>query len=522
MSAYGTYNSSAVNAKRWLILVSLVVVIAAAALTVLASRIEPRLRSDVERALATRLDSVVTLEAFDVELFPRPAISGRGLVIRHRGRTDLPPLISVRSFTGHAGWEGILKRHISDVTLDGLEITIPPRRRADMPSVSGSSGSKGSGPPFSIATVTATNARLSVMPKRVDKDPRIFDIYALTVRELTFVSPSTFVATLTNPIPEGLVETEGGFGPWNREDPSETPLDGRFRFNADLGTIKGIAGKLSSEGQFDGTVDHILTSGWTKTPDFRIPKLRAAALPLATTYRAVVDGTNGDVQLEHVEARLAESTFIARGFIVGTKGVKGKRVLLDVTSKNARMKDILSLTVRTQPPAMTGVASLTTSFDLPQGPSDVVDKLRLEGEVVIAGARFTSDSVQNRVDELSQRGQGRPKDAAIDDVASTIRTGFSMKDGVIRVTNLSYLVPGATISMDGSYLLESGTLDFTGAARLQATVSQTQTGFRHFLLKPFDGLFRKEGAGTRLALKVSGTVDEPKFGIDLGRTLKGR
>ena len=223
-----------------------------------------------------------------------------------------------------------------------------------------------------------------------------------------------------------------------------------------------------------------------------------------------------------VEAQLAESTFIASGFIVGTKGIKGKRVLLDVTSKNARMRDILSLTVRTTPPAMTGVATITTSFDLPQGPADVIDKLRLEGKVVIAGARFTSDVVQEKVDELSQRGQGRPKDAAIDDVVSTIRTGFSMKDGVIRVTNLSYLVPGANISMEGSYLLESGTLDFTGAALLQATVSQTQTGFRHFLLKPFDGLFRKEGAGTRLALKVSGTVDEPKVGIDLGRTLKGR
>ena len=334
------------NAKRWLILVSLVVVIAAAALTVLASRIEPRLRSDVERALATRLDSVVTLESFDVELFPRPAISGRGLVIRHRGRTDLPPLITVTSFTGHAGWEGILTRHIGEVTLDGLEITIPPNRRAEMPSISGSSGSGDNGPPFSIATVTATNARLSVLPKRVDKDPRIFDIYSVTISDLTFVAPSRFVATLTNPIPEGLIETEGGFGPWNREDPSDTPLDGRFRFDADLGTIKGIAGKLSSEGQFDGTVDRLVATGWTKTPDFRIPKLKAAALPLATTYRALVDGTNGDVQLERVEAQLAESTFIARGFIVGTKGIKGKRVLLDVTSKNARMRDILSLTVR--------------------------------------------------------------------------------------------------------------------------------------------------------------------------------
>jgi hypothetical protein len=511
-----------VNAKRWLNLIALVVVIVAGALMILAARIEPRLRRDVERALATRLDSVVTLESFDVELFPRPAISGRGLVIRHRGRTDLPPLITVTSFTGHAGWEGILARQIREVTLDGLEITIPPNRRADMPSVSGSAGGGDNGPPFSIATVTATNARLSVLPKRVDKDPRIFDIYSVTVRDLTFIAPSTYVATLTNPIPQGLIETEGGFGPWNREDPSETPLDGRFRFDADLGTIKGIAGKLQSEGQFDGTVDHLVATGWTKTPDFRIPKLKAAALPLATTYRAMVDGTNGDVQLERVEAQLAESTFVARGFIVGTKGIKGKRVLLDVTSENASMTDILSLTVRTSPPAMTGIASITTSFDLPQGPADVIDKLKLEGKVVIAGARFTSDLVQDKVDELSQRGQGRPKDLAIDNVVSTIRAGFSLKDGVIRVGNVSYRVPGANITMEGQYQLESGTLDFTGVALLQATVSQTQTGFKHFLLKPFDGVFRKEGAGTRLALKVSGTVDEPRFGIDLGRTLKGR
>jgi len=522
MGAHEPYNNAVVNAKRWLILISGAIIIVAVALAVVAAGIEPRLRRDVERALSKRLDSVVTLEAFDVELFPRPAISGRGLVIRHRGRTDLPPLITVAAFTGHAGWDGIISRHVREVALDGLEIAIPPNRRAEMPSVSVSSGSGDDGPPFSIGSVTATNARLSILPKRVDKDPRIFDIYSVEVRDLTFVSPSTYVASLTNPIPEGRIETEGAFGPWDREDPSNTPLDGRFTFDADLGTIKGIAGVLTSNGEFSGPLNNIVATGSTRTPDFRIPKLKAAALPLDTTFRAVVDGTNGDVQLERVEARLAESTFIAKGFVVGTKGIKGKRVVLDVTSENARMPDILSLTVRTTPPAMTGVATLSTSFDLPQGPADVIEKLRLEGKVSISGARFTSDTVQDKVDELSQRGQGRPKDDAIADVASTIKAGFSLKDGTVRVTGLAYAVPGAGITMSGRYQLESGTLDFTGTARLRASASQTQTGFRHYLLKPFDSLLRKGGAGTRLAFKVSGTVDDPKVGIELGRTLKGR
>ena len=67
-----------------------------------------------------------------------------------------------------------------------------------------------------------------------------------------------------------------------------------------------------------------------------------------------MDGTNGDVQLNPVDARLGASRFLAKGFVVGTKGIKGKRVLLDVTSEGARMEDILRLTVRTAPPAMSG------------------------------------------------------------------------------------------------------------------------------------------------------------------------
>jgi hypothetical protein len=65
-------------------------------------------------------------------------------------------------------------------------------------------------------------------------------------------------------------------------------------------------------------------------------------------------------------------------------------------------------------------------------------------------------------------------------------------------------------------------LDLAGTARLQATVSQSQTGFKHVLLKPFDPLFRQQGAGSRLTIKVSRTVDEPTFGLDVGRTIRGQ
>jgi hypothetical protein len=509
--------------------VALVVLIVAVAalLTVIVARLGPRLRAEVVRALESRMDAEVTLETFEAHLWPRPGVSGGGLTLRHRERPDLPPLVSIRQFAGDASWTGIFRARMNNVSLDGLELTIPPRRGRDMPAIvpaADKTESERSSDPsrFAIATLTATNARLSILPRNPEKDPRVFDIFRLEMRDLTLLGPSRFTASLTNPIPEGHIETSGSFGPWNREEPSQTPLEGEFRFNADLGTIKGIAGALQSKGGFDGTIDRIAVSGTTETPDFRIPKLKAAALPLSTTFQAVVDGTNGDVTLDPVEATLASSTFIARGDVIGTKGVKGKRVLLEVTSENALMEDILRLTVRTTPPAMTGRVALTTSFDLPQGEPDVIDRLRLSGKVKISGGQFASDSVQGKVDQLSRRAQGRPADSKVANVPSAIQTEFTLADGTLRLRNTSYDVEGATVRLNGTYALESGALALDGTVLLDASLSQTQTGFRHFVLKPFDALFRKGGAGTQIAFSVTGTVEDPKFGLDLGRTLKGK
>ncbi len=63
--------------------------------------------------------------------------------------------------------------------------------------------------------------------------------------------------------------------------------------------------------------------------------------------------------------------------------------------------------------------------------------------------------------------------------------------------------------MKGSYGLASGDLNFVGDVRLDAKVSETMTGAKHVLLKPFDPLFNKHGAGTYLPLEISGTRDKP-------------
>jgi hypothetical protein len=136
--------------------------------------------------------------------------------------------------------------------------------------------------------------------------------------------------------------------------------------------------------------------------------------------------------------------------------------------------------------------------------------------------RFSNDVVQDKIDELSRRGQGRPMDASIDEVASKMATKFVLDKGVLRYQGLSFNVQGATVQLNGTHSLRSKAVDFSGVVLLTATVSQTQTGFKSWLLKPFDPLFKKNGAGTRLVITVAGTQDQPKVGLDFGKTIKGK
>jgi len=188
----------------------------------------------------------------------------------------------------------------------------------------------------------------------------------------------------------------------------------------------------------------------------------------------------------------------------------------------ARIEDFMRLTVGTKRPPLFGVMRFQARLDIRPGDGDIVDKLWLTGNFSLQHARFGSRVVQDKVDELSRRGRGTPEDESVDNVVSDMKGWFALKDGMMRIPLVTFRVTGAKVRMAGVYGLRGGTLDFRGDLRLDAPVSTTVTGVRSWLLKPFDSLFRKQGAGTRVAIKVEGTKDDPKFGVEIGRTLSGK
>jgi len=101
-----------------------------------------------------------------------------------------------------------------------------------------------------------------------------------------------------------------------------------------------------------------------------------------------------------------------------------------------------------------------------------------------------------------------------DDVPVDLQGAFRLRDGLLSFSFLHFLIPGTHVDMTGDYSLDGQEFNFHGKARLDAKLSQMTTGWKSLLLKPIDPFFSKDGAGTEVPIKITGTQSEPHFGLD--------
>ena len=506
-------------ASRTLLIVISLVVIAVVALIVTGIHLSnPYLRRRVVEMLGQKFHADVELKEFHVFLFPGVRIEGSGLALRHEGRTDVPPLISIHEFSAQAGILGLPWKpwKVDQVTLKGLVIQIPPKEdRGDQ------NGPKARNIPVLIGEIVSDDAELRMLPKSDDKDPHVFAIHHLVMHSVGLDRPASFTAQLTNAVPPGEIETKGTFGPWSPDDPGQTPLAAEYTFDkADLGYFKGISGILSSKGKFGGVLERIEVEGKTSTPDFTVT-LGGHPLDLETDFSATVDGTNGDTLLHPVTAHLLNTVIVAQGGVVKSqnKDKKGKEITLDVTVDKGRIEDLLRLAVKADQPPLTGAINFKTKFDLPPGHGDISDRLNLDGKFDVGDAQFTSPEVTAKIESLSRKAQGQPENKNAGSNLSELKGNFVLDNGVISFRGLTFTVTGAQVALNGKYGLDKEDLDFHGKLRMQAKISQTTTGVKSLVLKAVDPFFRKDGK-TEIPIKITGQRDHPSFGLDLGHKEK--
>ncbi|HWW85510.1 MAG TPA: AsmA-like C-terminal region-containing protein [Vicinamibacterales bacterium] len=547
---------------RWISAVfSLVALLAAGAIvfTAVVPISSNTLRRRLVDSLSARLDSDVELSDVHLHLFPRLRVDGSGLLVRRRGSVDRPPLITVKAFSVDSDLAGLFRNHLAHVTLEGLEIQIPPEARAgkndshdidlndtapktDTPSNATSDGARPDrtlpnkawpetalwwftgarkfARAMVIDALDTDDASLAIIPADKDKRPAVWAIHHLHMNNLGVDQPMPFRATLTNGVPPGEIDTIGHFGPWHRDEPGQTHLDGTFTFaEANLSVFKGIRGMLSARGDFRGTLNRIDVSGETDTPDFTID-VSGHPFPLHTKYHTIVDGTNGNTHLERIDARFLQSSLVAKGSVVqNPHDRRGRTISLNLALTRARLEDVLVMAVKTPKPPMVGVLKMTTTFLLPPGETDVVERLQLGGQFSIERVRFTSFDVQGRIEALSRLARGQKNVADKESVASKFQGRFKLGDGQLELSNLTFEVPGAKVQLDGGYALRAETLDFHGVVSMDAKLSQTQTGIKSLLLKAVDPFFRKNGT-SQLPIRIRGTRSDPSFGLDVRRVFK--
>ena len=481
-------------------------------------------RKKIEEVGKDRFDSTVTVERVSVSLLP-PSATMTGIIFRHQGRTDVPPLFQIARMEIRGGLALLApKPRASSVRLVGLRVVVPRRRGAegDKPDdEQAQPKQKSGGANFGAVEIIADGANLQVLSKKPGRDPLGFDLERLRLHDVSLDEPMRYDARLTNPKPPGLIHSDGSFGPWNGPEPSLTPLKGQYRFtDADLSHFKGLAGILTSDGKFTGLLERIEVDGKADVPQFALD-ISGNPVHLETQYHAIVDGTNGDTRLEPVHAQFLNSKIVARGGVEGQEGQKGKTVRLDVDVKEARIEDMLRLALRGKARIIEGPLQFHTQFELPPGPAAAIDRLRLDGKFRIDDGKFQKNKVQDKIDALSRRGQGEPENTAVQNTATDLAGGFSLAGGVIRFQQLSFRVPGAGVRINGSFGLRNESLDFDGTLRLDAKVSETTTGIKSFLLKAVDPLFsRKNKAGSVIPIKISGTRSKPDFGLDVAKAVK--
>jgi hypothetical protein len=525
------------------------VILLAVAVEILAHRAEPFARERMVRALAERFHARVELDSLKLSLGNSlhgewgvwadgqglriwPPAEVKGINVPGPDHPPLEPLIQLAEFRFHVPlhYRSGSPVHVGLVHLRGLEIRIPPKsrmRRIDTGSDSNEGNEKKSHTPIPIQIdkIECNGAYLELQTDKPGKLPLRFVIKRFTVKGIRSGHPMNFEAELTNPKPPGEINSSGSFGPWNGEDLGESPVKGDYRFDhADLSVFKGIAGMLNSKGHYEGTLRELTVDGETDTPDFQLSHF-GTKMDLRTSFHAKVDGTNGDTWLEPVSGTIGSSHFNAEGQIVrvlaagqdGKAHSRGHDIALKITVDRARIEDFLHLASRSYTPILTGDVNVKAALHIPPGPVPVHEKMTLKGQFSLDDAEFTDLKVQDKVRELSRRAQGKhdtDEKSDLSEVKSQMHGDFIFGGGALKLPSITYTVPGADIQLHGAYQIPANNLNFSGQAKLQATVSQAVGGWKGKLLIPADPFFRKDGAGTVIPIYISGPREKPQFGFD--------
>src|SRR5579864_2567691 len=488
---------------------------------ILLTRYFPFSEKNVTESLQETFPSKLKIDHFRPVYFPRPGCEAEGVTFRSvSGAPGEPPVATIQKMTIQGNYANFLFRphYISRVILQGLRIQVPALGKGGK-FTGGYTNSQ-----MSIRELLANGTVLEIA--RAHKPALRFDIHELGLDSVSSKDGMSYKVRMQNAEPPGEIRSNGHFGPFNAENPGQTPVAGSYSFRrGDLSVFDGIAGIVGSEGQFSGPLEHVAVRGTTDVPDFEVDRSGHAG-HLATRFQGSVNGTNGDVTLDEVNATYQNTKIVVKGSVADKKGYEGKFTSLDFTVRQGRLQDILRLIVKESRPPMSGAISLQAHATLPPEGQAFLKELALLGDFEIADGHFENPDTQRDVNELSETARGLKKSQKEEDKnnpGENVTSGGSghvdLKNGVARVSNLSFTVPGADALVQGTFNVLNDKIDFHGTMKMEARFSQSTSGIKSLLAKVLDPFFNKK-RGSIVPVMAGGTYHQPHFGLDLNPAKK--
>lgn len=451
----------------------------------------------------------ITVQRFRRTYFPHPGCVLQNVALTRGSENSGPPLVAIQKVTIQANYHDLLLRpgYISRIILEGLKISVPAEQDA---SASQPRSSKSS---TRIGEVLTRDATLEIATK--DDGPLKFEIHQLSLKSVTDNSPMSYDLAMHNPQPPGEIRSNGKLGPWDSRHVNSIPLSGTYTFDGvDLGVFEGIGGTLAAAGDFRGVLGKIETQGKIDAAKFEVTRSRH---PVAVTakFGASVDGMSGDTIVRSLDGMLLKTPVHIEGSVASKPGKPGKTTDLNLIVRNGRIDDVLWLFVREAKAPMEGSANFHAHVVWPSGHEKFLKRVVLQGDFEIEHARWEKKERQDNVNALSKKASGNKKDPTTPSVTADIKGSVLLSNEVAKFHDTSVKVPGALATLHGTYNLEDTKIDFRGDLKTEASLSEDSSGVKAVLLKPLDPLFKKKHAGAEVPVEMTGTYQNPHFGVSL-------
>lgn len=452
--------------------------------------------------------SQVHIEHYARTYFPNPGFVATGLTLTRQSNTA-SPIGTVQQLIVQGHWMDLftLHRRLQLVEMKNVHLILPaPGSKPAQQQYPSGSSSDFIGPSIPIQTLEITNSTLEI--HRIHGGSYRFPIRELHIENLRRGLWMTFAVDMQNPIPHGRIRASGRFGPLNAKNLGATPLSGEYRFTqVRLTGIGELHGDASAFGRFHGTLGSIETNASVNTPNFAISD--GQPVPLNGEMHCFVNGLNGDVHYQSMEARSGHTLITATGNTTG--GEKTTRLQIQVS--RGRAEDILRPFLHKEPPIAGPVALHATAELGPQGQGSFLRRLVVDGDFDVPAERLTDASQQLTLSAFSSRARDldlpdpkkHPNKAyETPDVLSSLVGPVTIRKGVASTRQLVFSVPGADAHLHGTYSFDTEAVHLTGNLRMQSDVSHTVSGFKAVLLKPLAPFFHHKHAGAVLPIVISG------------------